>query len=103
MEAVSEARKYRLNLVFANQTLWQLSEQMKQSVLANVGSTFFFRPGVNEVDYIMPHFAPFLSRRSVLTLPNYKCIARLQIDDHLSLPFIFDTIRPDKLGNYLKI
>jgi hypothetical protein len=76
---------------------------MKQSVLANVGSTFFFRPGVNEEDYIMPHFAPFLSRRSVLTLPNYKCIARLQIDDPLSLPFIFDTIRPDKLGNYLKI
>ncbi len=92
MYAMSEARKYRLSLILANQTLGQLSESMRQSVLGNVGSTIFFRPGINDVDYIMPYFAPYLTREDVLTLPNFKCIGRLQINNSLSLPFIFDTI-----------
>ncbi len=41
MYAMSEARKYGLSLVLANQTLGQLDEHMKQSVLGNVGSTMF--------------------------------------------------------------
>lgn len=92
MYAMSEARKYRLSLVLANQTLGQLSGQMIQSVLGNVGSTIFFRPGINDIDLIMPYFTPYLSRENMLTLPNYKCVGRLQINNTLSLPFIFDTI-----------
>lgn len=94
MYAMSEARKYRLSLVLANQTLGQLNEKMKESILGNVGSTIFFRPGINDVDYVMPYFAPYLTRENILTLPNFKCIGRLQIENTLSLPFIFDTIPP---------
>jgi len=101
MYAMSEARKYRLSLVLANQTLGQLSDNMKQSVLGNVGSTMFFRPGINDVDYIMPYFTPYLTRENVLTLPNFKCIGRIQINDALSLPFIFDTIPPEKIEEFL--
>ncbi len=97
MYAMSESRKYRLSLVLANQTLGQLNESMKQSVLGNVGSTIFFRPGINDVDYIMPYFTPYLTRENVLTLPNYQCIGRFQIDNSLSLPFIFETIPPEKI------
>jgi len=102
MYAMSEARKYRLSLVLANQTLGQLNDRMKESILGNVGSTIFFRPGINDVDYVMPYFAPYLTRENVLTLPNYKCIGRLQIENTLSLPFIFDTIPPEKIGEILK-
>ena len=94
MYAMSEARKYRLSLVLANQTLGQLSDNMKHSILGNVGSTIFFRPGINDIDYVMPYFTPYLTRENVLTLPNYKCIGRLQIQNTLSLPFIFDTVQP---------
>jgi CheY-like chemotaxis protein len=94
--AMSEARKYRLSLVLANQTLGQLNDSIKQSVLGNVGSTIFFRPGINDVDYIMPYFTPYLTRENMLTLPNYRCIGRFQINNALSLPFIFDTIPTEK-------
>jgi len=94
IHAMSEARKYRLSLVLANQTLGQLNDTIKQSVLGNVGSTIFFRPGINDVDYIMPYFTPYLTRENVLTLPNFRCIGRFQIDNALSIPFIFDTIPP---------
>jgi hypothetical protein len=102
MYAMSESRKYRLSLVLANQTLGQLNENIKQSVLGNVGSTIFFRPGINDVDYIMPYFTPYLTRENVLTLPNHQCIGRLQINNALSLPFIFDTIPPDKIDDILR-
>ena len=87
--------------MLANQTLGQLSDNMRQSVLGNVGSTIFFRPGINDVDYIMPYFTPYLTRENVLTLPNYKCIGRLQINNALSLPFIFDTILPERIEEML--
>ncbi len=96
ISAMSEARKYRLSLVLANQTLGQLNESIKQSVLGNVGSTIFFRPGINDVDYILPYFTPYLTRENMLTLPNYRCIGRFQINNALSLPFVFDTIPPEK-------
>ncbi|MHC1690669.1 MAG: hypothetical protein AB9833_07530 [Bacteroidales bacterium] len=50
----------------------------------------------------MPYFSPYLTRENVLTLPNYKCIGRLQIENSLSLPFIFDTIPPEKMEEVLK-
>jgi len=102
MHAMSESRKYRLSLVLANQTLGQLDEHIKQAVLGNVGSTIFFRPGINDVDYIMPYFIPYLTRDNVLTLPNYKCIGRIQVSNTLSLPFIFDTIAPSEMDDFLK-
>jgi len=102
MSAMSEARKYRLSMVLANQTLGQLKRDIVQSVLGNVGSTMFFRPGINDVDYIMPYFMPYLTRENVLTLPNFKCIGRLQINNMLSLPFVFDTIPPEYLDVDLK-
>lgn len=101
ISAMSEARKYRLSLVLANQTLGQLNESIKESVLGNVGSTIFFRPGINDVDYIMPYFTPYLSRENVLTLPNFKCIGRIQMNNLPSLPFIFDTIHPDNINETL--
>ena len=75
---------------------------MKQSVLGNVGSTVFFRPGINDVDYIMPYFSPYLTKETILTLPNYSCIGRLQIDNTLSLPFIFDTLPPERTDTMFK-
>jgi hypothetical protein len=80
--------KIRQGETISCQKLWQ------GAFLGNVGSTIFFRPGINDIDYVVPYFSPYLTRENVLTLPNYKCIGRLQIHNTLSLPFIFDTVQP---------
>ncbi len=49
---LSEARKYRLALVLAHQNLKQLSEMTRQSVLGNVGSLVFFRPGAQDAYFV---------------------------------------------------
>ncbi len=97
--ALSEVRKYGLNLILANQTLGQLiadnadksDDYMIQSLVGNVGSLIFFRPGINDYEKIKHYLEPEFRREDVLKLPNFNCIARLMIDNVPSDPFVFQT------------
>jgi type IV secretory pathway TraG/TraD family ATPase VirD4 len=90
--ALSEVRKYGLRLVLANQTLGQLNDYTIQSLLGNVGSLVFFRPGINDYEKIKHYLEPDFRRQDVLKLPNFNCIARLLVDNIPSDPFVFETI-----------
>ncbi len=90
--ALSEVRKYGLNLILANQTLGQLDDELIQSLLGNVGSLVFFRPGINDYERVRHYLEPDFKREDVLRLPNFNCIARLLIDNIPSDPFVFQTI-----------
>lgn len=89
--ALSEVRKYGLNLILANQTLGQLDDYLLQSLLGNVGSLVFFRPGINDYEKVRHYLEPDFKREDVLKLPNFNCIARLMIDNVPSGPFVFQT------------
>jgi len=89
--ALSEVRKYGLRLILANQTLGQLDDFTIQSLLGNVGSLVFFRPGINDYEKIKHYLEPEFKREDVLKLPNFNCIARLLIDNVPSDPFVFQT------------
>lgn len=90
--ALSEVRKYGLNLILANQTLGQLDDYLIQSLLGNVGSMIFFRPGINDYEKIKHYIEPHFQKEDVLRLPNFSCIGRLMIDNIPSEPFLFQTI-----------
>ncbi|MFN8353691.1 MAG: type IV secretion system DNA-binding domain-containing protein [Spirosomataceae bacterium] len=90
-DALSEVRKYGLSLILANQTLGQLNDYLLQSLLGNVGSLVFFRPGINDYEKIRHYLEPDFNREDVLKLPNFNCIARLMIDHVPSDPFVFQT------------
>ena len=70
---LSEARKYRLNLVLAHQYLDQLPEDLKHAVLGNTGTVVVFRIGA----YDAPLFAKHLGvpEHVLTTLPNYHAYA----------------------------
>jgi hypothetical protein len=91
--ALSELRKYAVSLILANQTLAQLKDEMVESILGNVGSLVFFRPGTLDYERIKYYLEPEFSRQDVLKLPNFNCIARLMIDNVPSEPFVFKTIK----------
>lgn len=96
-DALSEARKYRLSLVLANQTLGQLKEQILTSVLGNVGSLIFFRPGVEDMPKIEPYVSPPFTKEEMLNLPNFTAVARLQVNNAPTRPFMFETLPPEVL------
>lgn len=89
--ALSEVRKYGLTLILANQTLGQLDNYIIQSLLGNVGSLVFFRPGIHDYELLKYYLEPDFERGDILKLPNFNCISRLLINNIPSDPFVFQT------------
>ena len=65
---LSEARKYRLNLIIAHQYMPQLTEQIKNAVLGNVGSIASFRVGAEDAEFLEKHFKPEFSQFDLVIL-----------------------------------
>lgn len=89
--ALSEVRKYGLSLIMANQTMAQLSQEMRDSLLGNVGSMVFFRSGIADYDNIKNYVEPEFEKSDILKMENFNCVARLLIDNIPSDPFNFQT------------
>ena len=104
---LSEARKYRLNLIVANQFITQLSEEIRDAVFGNVGSIISLRAGPNDADYLVKQFSPVFDQEDLVKLPNYNAVVRLMIAGVPSQPFSMATIPPlghpnPQLGEALK-
>lgn len=103
---LSEARKYRLNLILAHQFIPQLPEDIKNAVLGNVGSMCVFRVGVNDAEFLEKQFAPEFSRFDLVNLDNFNAISKIMINNSISRPFRLQTIPPSEgnkdIVDYLK-
>jgi len=89
---LSELRKYRLNLTLTNQYLSQLDDEVRDSVLGNVGTLVSFRVGPADAAVLGEEFAPEFSASDLIGLPNYRIYLRLMIDGVVSKPFSAETI-----------
>lgn len=104
---LSEARKYRLSLVVANQFITQLSEEVRDAVFGNVGSIVGLRVGANDADFLTKQFSPIFDTEDLVKLPNYNAVVRLMIGGVPSQPFSMATMPPlghpnPNLGSALK-
>ena len=91
---LSEARKYRLNLIVANQFISQLSEEVREAVFGNVGTIVSFRSGPNDADFLVKQFAPTFNERDLVNMPNYNTAIRLMNDGLPTKPFSLATLPP---------
>lgn len=89
---LSEARKYRLNLIVANQFIGQLTEEIRDAVFGNVGTIVSFRSGANDADFLTKQFSPTFDVQDLITLPNFHAVVRLMIQGVPSKPFSMTTI-----------
>ena len=55
---LSEARKYGLNLTVANQYISQMTEQVRDAVFGNVGTTISFRVSADDAPILVKQFEP---------------------------------------------
>jgi len=95
---LSEARKYRLNLILAHQFIPQLTEEIRNAVIGNVGSIGCFRVGADDAEFLEKQFSPEFSRFDLLNLDNFQLITKMMINNVISSPFKIKTI-PPKEGN----
>ena len=94
--AFSELRKYRLNLVTANQFIAQLEPTIRDSLLGNVGSILCFQLGIEDAELMAQQMGGDLKPLDLISLPKYRAYARLLVDGMPSKPFSMETIPPKK-------
>jgi len=84
---LSEARKYRLNLIMAHQYIEQLGEKVRPAVFGNVGTMILFRVGAQDAEALVPEFMPVFTEEDIVNLPKYEIYLKLMIDGIASEPF----------------
>lgn len=84
---LSEARKYRLNLIIAHQFLGQLEEEIKKAVFGNVGSMVAFRIGSDDGEYMEKQFSPVFTAKDLLNIDNWNAYVKLLIHGQTARAF----------------
>lgn len=90
---LSEARKFRLNLIVANQFMTQLTDKIREGVLGNVGTLICGRIGITDAEIIEKAFLPTFNAEDLHNQPNHHAIAQVMMFDMPSKPFTMQ-LRP---------
>ncbi len=92
-QILSEARKYRLNLIVANQFIGQMDEEVKNAIFGNVGTIASFRVGVTDANYIQHEFQPTFSEADLINVDRFNCYMKTLVNGEPAPPFSLDTTK----------
>jgi len=93
-DILSEARKYRLNLIVANQFIGQIGEELKNAVFGNVGTLIAFRVGVTDANFLQHEFAPTFSEANLVNIDIHNAYIKTIVNGEPMVPFSLVT-KPD--------
>lgn len=91
---LSEARKYRLSLVLANQFMTQLTDKIREAIIGNVGTIVSGRIGTTDAELMAKRFTPTFDAEDLTKLPNFETVATVMINNVPSSPFSMSLIPP---------
>jgi len=77
---LSEARKYRLDLIVAHQYIGQLEETVSDAIFGNVGTIVSFRVGATDAEFLEKEFEPIFMMNDLVNLAKYDMYLKLMID-----------------------
>jgi energy-coupling factor transporter ATP-binding protein EcfA2 len=93
-EILSESRKYKLSLTVANQYIDQMTEEVRNAVIGNVGTFISFRVGSTDAIIMEREFAPSFTQEDMVNLGFAQIYLKLMIDGMSSRPFSATTLPP---------
>ncbi len=91
---LSEARKYRLSLILANQFMTQLTDQIREAILGNIGTVISGRIGITDAEILIKKFSPTFDAEDLTRMPNFQTIASVMIQDVPSAAFSMSLLPP---------
>lgn len=91
---LSEARKYRLNLVMINQYINQMPETVANAVFGNVGTMIAFRVGAADAQNLIKEFEPIFDANDLVNQPNRHIYIKMAIDGVTVPAFSASTLPP---------
>ncbi len=92
-QILSEARKYKLNLIVANQFIGQMEEEVKNAIFGNVGSLVSFRVGVTDANYLQHEFQPVFAEADLINVERYNTYVKTIVGGEPVTPFSMDLTR----------
>ncbi|RMD51275.1 DUF87 domain-containing protein [Candidatus Parcubacteria bacterium] len=97
---LSEARKYRLNLIMAHQYMGQLVQdgktEIRDAVLGNVGSMMCSRIGPEDTEVLAKVYEPVFSPFDLMNNEKFTWNTKIVIDNSQTKPFTLKTEVADK-------
>jgi CxxC-x17-CxxC domain-containing protein len=96
---LSEARKYRLNLILANQYVTQIDEIVRDAIFGNAGTLIAFRVGAVDSEFLEKEFEPVFMMNDVVNLAKYNIYLKLMIDGIAGDAFSATTLPPIETQN----
>ena len=91
---LSEARKYRLNLVLANQFMTQLTDNIREAIIGNIGTVISGRIGITDAEMLQKKFAPTFDAEDLTKLPNFQTISSVMVNGVPSAAFSMSLVPP---------
>lgn len=84
---LSEARKYKLSLVVANQYISQINEKIRNAIFGNVWTIITFSLWYEDSQLISSQFKWLVSGNDIVSLPKFKAYAKIMVDGSTTDPF----------------
>jgi len=91
---LSEARKYKLNLVLANQFMTQLTDKIREAIIGNIGTVISGRIGITDAEILVKKFQPTFDAEDLTRLPNFQTVATVMINNVPSAAFSMSLVPP---------
>jgi hypothetical protein len=100
---LSEARKYKLDLIVGHQYMGQLVDDkgkadVRDAILGNVGTMMSGRIGPDDAEILAKEFAPVFGSYDLINAPQYSFYTKMLIQNQASKPFLMRAHPPEK-GN----
>lgn len=92
IKIMSEARKYRLSIMLANQYMAQIPEEVTKAILGNAGTIMTFAVGANDADILNREFTEVFSTQDLVNLGKYQIATKMTIDGQVTRPFVATTL-----------
>jgi hypothetical protein len=94
---LSEARKYNLGLTIAHQYIAQMTEEVKDAVIGNVGTIITFRVGAPDAAVVEKELAPIFEANDIVNLQIARVYIKLLIDGIAAPAFSAQTLPPRQM------
>jgi len=98
---LSEARKYRLDLIVANQYIAQMEEIVKEAIFGNAGTLISFRVGASDAQYLQKEFLPVFEENDIANLDVRDIYIKMGINGITSSAFSARTLDVSQKGEDL--
>ena len=99
IKILSEARKYKLDLVLANQYIAQIPEEVQKAIFGNCGNIISFVMGADDAGVFEKEYGGRFTTEDLVSLGRYQIINKITVDGILSQPFPSHTLSLAKSSN----